>query len=197
MERQKAVGSRSWLRLLLVPLVAALTVVGVLASPADAAKRAFCRQPWGSLPEQLGNNDPGYPPTLLTNVRAGRNACYDRLVFDLGGPAIGYRVEYVPQVTEEGSGNPVTLRGGAFLSIVLSAPAHDQAGRPTYRPADRANVVDVRSFTTFRQVAFTGDFEGLTSFALGVRARLPFRVLVVPAAGGRSHVVVDVSHRWI
>lgn len=188
---------RSW-RLVIVPAVlVVVTLAGLLVAPADAAKRAFCRQPWGSLPKQLGNNDPGFPPTLLTNVRAERTACFDRLIFDLGGPAIGYRVEYVPVVTQDGSGDPIPLRGGAFLQIVLSAAAHDAAGRPTYSPADRSNIVNVGSFATFRQAAFGGTFEGLTTLGLGVRARLPFRVLVLPGPGTRSRIVLDVSHRWI
>jgi hypothetical protein len=180
-----------------VALLAVLAAAGLAVAPAAAAKRPFCRQPWGSNAKQLGNNDPGFPPTLLTGVRAGRDACFDRLVLDLSGPATGYRVEYVPQVTQDGSGAPIPLRGGAFLQIVLSAAAHDQAGRPTYRPANRAEIVDVRGFPTFRQAAFGGTFEGLTTLGLGVRARLPFRVLVLPLPAGRSRVVVDVSHRWV
>jgi hypothetical protein len=180
-----------------VPLLVVVAVAGVLAAPAEAGKRPFCRQAWGSRPKQLGDNSPGFPPTLVTGVRAGRSSCYDRLIFDLSGPALGYRVQYVPQVTEDGSGNPVPLRGGAFLQIVLSAAAHDVNGRPTYRPADRTNLVDVRGFTTFRQVAMAGDFEGLTTFGLGVRATLPFRVSVLAGPGSGSRIVVDVSHRWI
>ena len=197
MGRPRRAGKRLWRVGILLPVVAVVALAGVLVAPAEAAKRPFCNQPWGSRPKQLGNNTPGFPPTLLTNVRAARTACYDRLIFDLSGPAIGYRVEYVGQVTEDGSGNPVPLRGGAFLQIVLSAAAHDLNGRPTYRPADRSNLVDVRGFTTFRQVAAAGDFEGLTTFGLGVRAILPFQVTVLPGPGSGSRVLVDVSHRWI
>lgn len=54
-------------------------------------------------------------------------------------------------------------------------------------------------FRTFRQVAWAGSFEGLTTVGLGVRARLPFRVFALsgipgPAQGAR--VVIDVVHRW-
>lgn len=97
----------------------------------------------------------------------------------------------------DASGEPIPLRGGAFLSIVLAAPAYDANGRPTYQPADRSNAVDVRGYQTFRQVAYDTSFEGLTSFGLGVRATLPFRVFVLPGPGTGSRVVVDVSHRWV
>ncbi len=151
----------------------------------------------GSLPKQLGNNDPGAPGTHLTGARAGRHDCFDRMVIDLTGPASGYRVEYVPQVTADGSGNPIPLRGGAFLSIVLAATAYDANGQPTYTPASRSEAVNVAGYTTFRQVAFAGSFEGLTTFGLGVRAKLPFRVTVLAGPGGGSRVIVDVSHRWV
>ena len=196
MLRRNPLTRRSWRLVVLGPVLVALAVAVVAVAPADAARRALCRQPWGSHPKQLGSNDPGYPPTRLTGVRAAGQACFDRLVLDLAGPATGYRVEYVPQVIQDGSGAPLPLRGGAFLSIVVSAAAHDDAGRPTYRPADRSNVVDVRRFTTFRQAAFGGSFEGLTTFGLGVRARLPFRVFVLPGPGTGSRIVLDVGHRW-
>jgi len=189
-------GKCPWRLVIAAPLLVVLVVTGSLAAPADAAAPPFCGQAWGSLPKQLGSNAPGFPPTLLTGVRAGRNACYDRLVFDQAGPARGYRVAYVPQVTADPSGTRVPLRGGAFLQIVLPTAAHDLAGAPTYRPADPSNLVDVRSFTTFRQVAAAGDFEGITTFGLGVRATLPFRVSVLTGPGSSSRVVVDVSHRW-
>lgn len=186
---------RSWRWMVVGPIVVALATAGLLVAPADAAKRPFCGQAWGSRPKQLGNNDPG--PALLRSVRSGQTPCYDRLVLDLDGPVVAYRVEYVPQVLSDGSGDPIPLRGGAFLSIVFGGAAHDQNGRPSYLPRDRSNAVNVYGYQTFRQVAFDGTFEGVTTLGLGVRATLPFRVSVLPGAGGQSRLVIDVSHRWI
>jgi hypothetical protein len=57
----------------------------------------------------------------------------------------------------------------------------------------------VKGFRTFRQVAYAGSFEGQTTFGLGVRARLPFRVFVLAGSPGDRHgamLVIDVAHRW-
>ena len=51
-------------------------------------------------------------------------------------------------------------------------------------------------YSTFRQVVSAGTFEGYSSFGLGVRARLPFRVFVLDGPGTSSRLVVDVAHRW-
>lgn len=187
---------RSWRKAFLGLVATALAVAGVLVAPAGAASHPYCGQAWGSLPKQLGNNSPG-ADTHVIGARAGRHDCFDRLVVDLSGPSTGYRVEYVSQVTQDGSGNPVPLRGGAFLSVVVGGPAHDANGQPTYSPANPSEAVNVAGFTTFRQVAYAGSFEGLTTFGLGVRARLPFRVSVLSGPGSGSRVVVDVSHRWV
>jgi hypothetical protein len=92
---------------------------------------------------------------------------------------------------EDPSDRVVPLRGGAKLSIVADAPAVNLAGRPTYHYANRAELVNVRGFRTFRQVAWAGSFEGTTTIGLGVRARLPFRVFRLP-----GRLVIDVAHRW-
>jgi hypothetical protein len=193
-------------KLLLATAVAVAAATGLPAVTAEAgttgAARAaapYCGITWGSTAEQ----DPAMTTAPITNLRAGRHACFDRLVVDLGAPAAGtpsqhagYRVEYVSQVVEDGSGRPVPLAGGADLSVVVHAPAHDAAYRPTYSPADRAHAVNVSGFSTFRQVAFAGTFEGYTTIGLGVRARLPFRVFLVSGPGTGSRLVIDVAHRW-
>lgn len=183
-------------------LAAAVSLVpAVPAAPSGAAAAApYCGLRWGSVPEQ-GLDHTTAP---ITDLRAGRHRCFDRLVVELdpvahgqpGTSTAGYRVRYVRQVTEDGSGRPQPLAGGAFLSVVVHAPAHDAAGRPTYLPANRTRAVSVAGFSTFRQVAFLGTFEGQTTIGLGVRARLPFRVFVLSGPGHGSRLVVDVAHRW-
>jgi hypothetical protein len=110
-----------------------------------------------------------------------------------------YSVRYVPVVRQDGSGEAVPVRGAADLEILLRAPAYDDQGRPTFLPADPREVVDVAGYRTFRQVAYAGSFEGATTLALGVRARLPFRVFSVagtPNSDDTPRLVIDVAHRW-
>ena len=78
----------------------------------------------------------------------------------------------------------------------MFAFTYDLDGRPTYRPANPNELVNVTGYSTFRQVASGGSFEGYTTIGLGVRARLPFRTFVLPGPGAGSRLVIDVGHRW-
>ena len=160
-----------------------------------SATRPYCGLRWGSLAKQIGQG-PGFPPSPLVGVRAGRHACFDRLVFDFDGMIAGGSARYVAHVTRAAVDEAVPLRGGAFLQIALYAPTYDLDGRPTFSPRDPADIVAVGGFRTFRQVADGGSFEGYTTVGLGVRARLPFRVFVLTGPGSQSRLVVDVAHRW-
>ena len=173
-------------------LATGLTATGLGATAAQAHPR--CPTGWGSLPETGAAQSAG----SLKNVRAGRHACFDRLVVDVAAPAAaGYFVRYVPEVRTDGAGVPVPVRGGARLEVVVGAPSYDTAtGALVYRPANGRELVRTAGFRTFRQVAYAGSFEGQTTIALGVRARLPFRVFVLPGPGTGSRVVLDVAHRW-
>jgi hypothetical protein len=163
-----------------------------VAAPAGATTRPFCGIRWGST-EKVDAHMSG---AHLTNVRAGRHACFDRLVVDLDGPAGGYAVRYVPAATHLASGEVIPLRGAAFLEVIVRDPAYDFSGMSTFPRAGSDNVVNVSGFRTLRQVAWGGSFEGLTELAVGVRARLPMRVFVLTGPGGGSRVVVDIAHRW-
>lgn len=152
---------------------------------------APCSTPWGSVGESAG----ALSTAPLRGVRSGQHRCFDRLVFDLGRSRVGYHVRYVPAVYAQGSGDVVSLRGGASLQVDLLHPAYDANGRPTYAPADPRELVSAAGYRTLRQAAWGGSFEGQTTVGVGVRARLPFRAFALHTATG-SRLVVDVAHRW-
>ena len=162
-------------------------VVGLVAAPAQAST-PYCGITWGSLPRSVPTGSTG----SVTDVRAGRHACYDRLVLDVSGDARGHFVRYVGEVRTDGAGTVVPLRGGARLEVVATAPA--TATDAWFLPD--GELIDTTGYRTFRQVAWAGTFEGHTTVGLGVRARLPFRVVLLDGPGTGSRLVVDVAHRW-
>jgi hypothetical protein len=173
-------------------LIAILMAVGSgLVAPGPASAAPYCGLVWGSLAKA----DPAMSQAKVTNVRTGQHYCFDRLVIDLNGPVAGYTVRYVPQVTQDGSGFPVPLRGQAFLQVTVNAPAYVN-GDATYEPADPNELSNVSGYQTFRQVAWAGSFEGYSSLGLGVRARLPFRVFTLEGPDAGSRLVIDVAHFW-
>ncbi len=171
-------------------LTAAIGVWTPLQADAHTTSSSTCFVRWGSLPKA----GPVMTTAEITSVRAGRHTCFDRLVVDLqdGSVAGAYSVRYVPQVTFDGSGDPLSLRGGAFLEVITKAPIIPTDGLWD----DSGRFVDVSGYRTFRDVKWAGSFEGQTTVGLGVRARLPFRVMVLNGPGSGSRLVVDVAHRW-
>jgi hypothetical protein len=167
---------RSVARTLILIASTLVVVVLLLTAPASAAA---CSTPFGSLPR----DDRAMGTGEVDTVRAGRHECFDRLVVDIDGPPAGYNVRYVDQVTADGSGAVVPTPGSARLQVIVRHPSFSPVPLPT-----------VVGFSTFRSVTNAGSFEGQTTYGLGVRARLPFRVFTI--AGGHGRIVVDVAHRW-
>ena len=173
-------------------LASLLLIVGFgLVVPSSASAAPYCGITWGSL----AKTSTAQTSAPVVNARAGRHACFDRLVIDVRGKGAGYTVRYVSAVVGT-SGLATPLRGGADIQVTVNAPAQDGRGNATYRPAARSEAVNVAGFTTFRQVAYVDSFESRTTFGLGVRARLPFRVFSLDGPGTSSRLVIDVAHRW-
>jgi hypothetical protein len=176
----------------LMALMGILTGVGMTA-PASAA---VCEAAWDSLDKSGGT----LSPAPIFTSRVGQQTCYDSFVVEVNGPASGYRVGYTDEVYSEGQGLPLSPYigpHGALIGIHLLDPAYDiNTGQSTYpyRPTQR--VANVTGFQTFRGVVYGGSFESNTTFALGVRARLPFQVLVLPGPGTHTRFVINVRHRW-
>lgn len=175
-----------------------VATLGAAAVPADATSATTttttaCPTGWGS---QAKTRDASTAKPV-TNIRTGRQACYDRMVIDVPGASkahLGYSVKYVNRLYQDGSGHYLPVGGGAVLEVRVTAPAYDpETGKPTYTAGANHSLpgVNLTGYRTFRDARFAGSFEGDTQIGLGVRARLPFRVLVLD-----GHVVVDVAHNW-
>ncbi|GAA2921271.1 hypothetical protein GCM10020221_16840 [Streptomyces thioluteus] len=174
----------------LLMLTGAGTATAV-AAPAPAAAEA-CASGWGSTTKSAQ----GAEHKPLEDIRTGAHECYDRVVFDLGGTPgrLGYHVGYVDTFHQDASGDEIPVTGGAILQIYVSAPSYDPStGRATY--AGKAGKplpgVDITGYRTFRDTKFGASFEGQTQVAVGVRAKLPFRV-----QHSGDKLIVDVAHTW-
>ncbi|MFD3405655.1 hypothetical protein ACFWUU_33525 [Kribbella sp. NPDC058693] len=174
--------------------IAVLAVVSVpaVAVPATASAATGCQTAWGSLPEASNN----VSTATLATVRAGRHACFDRIVFDVTSTPTAYSARYVPDVFRAGAGHPVPLRGGAKLELMLGVRAMDDAGHWAFQPPNEVELANVSGYRTLRQISYAGDTEGAAWIGIGLRARLPFRVFTLDGPGSGSRVVVDIAHRW-
>jgi hypothetical protein len=181
---------------IIAALVSTAPTFGATTRPTNvrAQAAASCAVTWGSQTKAGGLM---HTPSLLAS-RAGRHTCYDRIVFEFSGLATGYRVGYASQVYSEGAGLPLGpyTAGGALMSVVLRNPAYDSNGHATYHHRTGDHVVNVLGFRTLRDVVYGGSFEGVTQFAVGVRARLPFRVSKVAGPGTHTRIVLDIAHAW-
>jgi hypothetical protein len=134
----------------------------------------------------------GPETALVRRVAAGRHEGFDRVVFEFTNGLPGYRVEYVrPPLTEDGSGNPVSLDGDAF-AVVRMEPASGfdlskNEGELVYKGPKRIQGSSAGT-SVVRELARTGDFEAVLSWAIGLSDRVPFRVTT---AESPARLIVD------
>ncbi|MFF3335319.1 hypothetical protein ACFYWX_38245 [Streptomyces sp. NPDC002888] len=184
----------AWAAAALMTATLAVAAVPAEAAPATATKAATtCPTGWGSI-DKTHTASTAKP---LRNIRTGSHDCYDRMVFDVPGAGtgeLGYSVGYVDHLYQDGSGRLIPVSGGAIIEVRVHAPAYDpETGKPTYPGVSGRALpgVNLTGYRTFKDAKYAGSFEGDTQIGIGVRARLPFRVLVLT-----DHIVVDVAHTW-
>ncbi|GGK56400.1 hypothetical protein Ppa06_10570 [Planomonospora parontospora subsp. parontospora] len=127
-------------------------------------------------------------PPLVTGVRFAEHGGYDRVVIDFRGDLPGYTVDWVPELVQDGSGEPIDVEGGAYLQVtMLPANAHTESGTPTLTggPILQAGLGNVRS------VVKTGDFEAVVGVGIVLERRAGFRVTEQKQP---NRLVIDVAH---
>ena len=124
-------------------------------------------------------------PTLV-DVRAASHAGFDRVAFEFRGGVPEHRIQYVDQLVEDGTGDPVPVAGDADLEVVFEgANAHEENGSPTITP---------RRFSpglpAVKEIAQLGDFEAVVSYGIGVDRRRPIEVSTLSSP---SRLVIDIA----
>jgi hypothetical protein len=173
--------------------------------PATSATEHRVTYDWSAPSEQVTIEHPAAAPLpYLVAIYVGDhpegNRPYQRIAFYFRDGFPEYNLQYVPSVAGEGTGEPITLEGNAFLRIgFVNAQAHDNAGESTVAVAPGESV----GFQNLKSYASAGDFEGHLTFGLGLQvAPNSDQVLAVRAGeltkpddtGGTYHVVyVDVE----
>jgi hypothetical protein len=150
-------------------------------------------QSWGTDPKQVVAS----PVTAeLYQVRAATHQGCDRVVFDLNGLGrIGYLARYVPAVHADPSDRPIPVAGAAALQVTIGAPDFRESGHQAWRTPWQLGQRLAGSGTTLREVRFAGTFEHVTTFAVGISTRRPFRVLVLSDnANHITRLVLDIAH---
>jgi hypothetical protein len=144
----------------------------------------------GSLEPVTAEPD-GTGTAQLVAVRVGEQEGFTRFVLEFDGETRpGHDVRWVDgPVTEDGSGDPVALEGGAFLQVIVQpATGFDlEAGVPTYEGPTRLAGPEGGALT---EAVRTGDFEAVLTWVLGAEERVPFRV---SALGSPSRLVIDLQ----
>lgn len=163
-------------------------------APAGSVTEAAAGPPFpaNTRPDTADPAGEGETFLSVTNVRVAEHGRYDRVVFDLDGTgsgAPGWRVEYVDQATDDGSGQTVEVDGDSILRVSLSGTAMPADSGVEEFSGDRVEPEDTDAV---EEIVYRHWFEGYTTAFLGVDDdERAFRVFLLE---NPTRVVVDVRH---
>lgn len=154
-------------------------------TPAPSAVESTDPGPRFSRDKQQDEGFPNLDSAVLpTAVRQAEHDGYTRVVIDLSGAGTPhYSAEYVDVPTADGSGDPITMRGTAFLQVTLS-------GVRTPEEQDERAPLSTDGVNSVDEVYVGGPFEGVARVIVGVGSKSPFRVFTLEAP---SRLVIDVQ----
>ena len=157
-------------------VVVPAALAGVLAAAVPSADAAAT---WGTTPRTHAATST--KQTVVKSVRIGHHPGFDRLVLTFSGPIPGYDVRYVSTVRRDASGAVVSLLGAAKMRVVV---------KPTSTTTHAPQGTQTPRYPEIRQVKGAGDFEGVTSYGVGLAAKRPFRVFTLSQP---NRLVIDVQ----
>lgn len=135
----------------------------------------------------------GFPGRLSglvgADVRVGADACHERVVFELQGSGQfpGWWVRYQdPPLLDDPRGEPVDVAGSNFIVVTIESWMTNMEGEGYTGPTRIApnNVAHVK------ELVMLGDFESVTTWAIGVDQQRPFAVSVLDSP---PRLVIDLA----
>jgi hypothetical protein len=172
-------------------LVAAGVIVAtpyVLSTSAAAQPTAAVGPGTFSTAHRTVHRSPSTSP-VVTAIRVGHHADFDRVVIQLSGRTPGFDVKYVTNLHADPSDTIVNLLGPASLQFIVTPAAG-------FKPSNGHSTLTTPERTKWRldqvrETAVIGDFEGVFTLGVGLARRAPFRVLTLQHP---TRIVVDIRH---
>lgn len=189
---------RNRLRAIGIPAGVISLFTGIVIVLPGSAGATVPAEEWSTHGRFVGAD---YAPAgqVVSNVRGTSRQVvagpdYDRLVVDTisakRSGRVGLLARYVPQVSQDGSGDVLPLDGAAKLELVVKAPAYNEAGQTTYQASVRRDLPGVSDGRRVVDTVYGGSFEGRTTFGIGLNSKRPFRVQLL----GDGRIVIDFQH---
>jgi hypothetical protein len=167
------------------------SVAPTSASPPAATPSSASPKPSAACPAKIAG-DFGSTNNLLTAVRVGTHAGYDRVTFEFGkasGLPVGgahYEISKTTDLTKDGSGEPMQVAGTVhYLILFMDASGFDSSGNQgqTFKGPYELKP----NFKVLAELEQRGDFEGYLSWIAGLKSSScpqvsqftnPFRIAV-------------------
>jgi hypothetical protein len=113
----------------------------------------------------------GVGVATLQDVRAMVGKRHERVAFELS-ELPGYKISYVTEMTQCGSGEPVKVPGQAWLQVQLQpAAAHTEAGQATVSFREKAIDQPI-----VKALQSTCDYEADVTWVIGLAKQVPYAV---------------------
>jgi len=127
----------------------------------------------------------------LVEVRLAENDGFDRVVLEFVDRVPGYTVGYHSLPAQaDGSGAEIPLPGASAMVEVSLNPATGAGWGGDTRTYFGPSTVAANA-TKVTEVKSAGDFEAVLTWVVGLRVKVPFRVLVLD---GPPRLVIDFQH---
>jgi hypothetical protein len=146
----------------------------------------------GTVDETAHDVDTSTSVTLV-GVRTAEHDGFDRVTFEFEGDDLpGYRIAYVDEVTECGSGHTVPLAGEAAMYVSFAPAAAHTSDAEGLREATIDDTDRQPGLESVRQLTMSCDHHGGVGWGVGTADELPYRVETLDAP---ARLALDIRHR--
>lgn len=165
------------------------TVSAGIQSPASAGVAASAEAgatPLGDADNNMKTLRPEVPAQLLvTEVRTGSHAGFDRIVFEFEGDGDpGWFIDYTETASQLGSGKQVPYTGTVALNVNIDGTVY-----PNDLGLDDPKLGTTEGSGNITEVISAGMFEGRSQFIVGLTAAYPYSVEVLEDP---KRLVIDI-----
>ena len=135
----------------------------------------------------------GFPDKLSALVGAGirteTQPCSEQVVLELQGSGDfpGWWVRYqLPPLIDDPRGQPVAVAGSAYIVVTIGSWMTTMEGEGYHGPT----MITPTNVSHIKQLMMLGDFESVTTWAIGLDQQRPFRITTLESP---PRLVIDIS----